>query len=204
MTSDLIVAFVTFGTLALFGMLAWAVSYKHSAITSNPVMVRKTRRVALVLPVLGVVMGYGAFAISNRVTVATLYEVMAEGSVGLAPGAPAPVRRFLFSVEHPGVEHDLLVAPTSKTFQTPTSAVDVSFSLHGPAGEALVPERTERFTVLSGSRRKTDWEGKTFHFTPRAAGSHTLRVIPITAGIPGIHVRIADPLKRDGKRMAGY
>jgi hypothetical protein len=204
MTSSHLIAFVAFGTSALFGILAWVLSYKHPAIAGDPVMLRRTRRVALLLPVLGVVMGYGGFAISNRVAVVTLYEVMVEGSVGVAPGTPAPVRSFLFNVEHPGVEHDLLVAPVSKTFQTPTFAVDVSFSLHGPTGEPLVPQRTERFTVISRSRSRPDWEGKTFHFTPVAAGSHTLRMIPITADIPGIHVRVADPLKRDGKRMAGY
>lgn len=204
MNSSDLIAFVAFGTLALFGILAWTLSYTHPAITGNPVMVRRTRRVALLLPVLGVMMGYGAFAINNRVTVATLYEVMAEGSVGLAPGTPAPVRSFRFDVEHPGVEHDLLVAPVSETLHTPKSAVDVSISLHGPTGEPIVPERTERFTVIGRSRSKPDWEGKNFHFTPRAAGSHTLRIIPMTVGIPGIHVRVADPSKRDGKRMAGY
>ena len=204
MTTSQLIGFATFGSLALFGMLAWALSYKHPAITANASMVRRTRRVALVLPVLGAVMGYGAYAIDNRVAVTTLFEVMADGSVGLASGTSAPVRKFLFSVEHAGIEHDLLVAPVSKTFESPTSAVNVSISLHGPTGEPLIPQRMERFDVVSGSRRKTDWEGRTFNFTPHAAGSHTLRVIPITAGIPGIHVRVEDPAKRDGKRIAGY
>jgi hypothetical protein len=178
-----------FGSCALFGILAWVLGHK---------------RAALLLPVLGVVMGYGAFVVDHRVAVVTLYEVMVEGSLGLAPGTPAPVRSFIFNVEHPAVEHDLLVAPVSKTFEPPKFSVEVSFSLHGPAGEPVVAERTERFRVVSRPKSKTDWEGKTFHFTPLAAGLHTLRVMPLTTDIPHIHVRVADPLKRDGKRAAGY
>ena len=134
----------------------------------------------------------------------TLYEVVAEGSVGVKVGATAPVRNLHFNVEHPGTEHDLMVSPTSKLFQTPRFSVDVSFSLHGPAGEALIPKRTERFHVQGNGAHKRDWEAKHFDFTPVAAGSHTLQVVPITVGIPGIHIRVEDPLKRDGKRAAGY
>jgi hypothetical protein len=204
MTTSHLIGLATFGTLALFGILSWVLSRRHPAITADPVMVRRARRMGLLLPALGVVAGYGAFALDNRMAVVTLYEVMAEGSVGLAPGTRAPLRTLLFNVEHPGVEHELLVAPVSETFQNPTSPVDVSFSLHGPAGEALLARRTERFAVESRSRRRPEWEGKTFGFTPLAAGPHTLRVIPLTEGIAGIHVRVADPLKRDGKRMPGY
>ena len=204
MTTSHLLGFLMFGMLTLGGILSWVVSFKHPAVTGNPKMRRKARRTAVVLPVLGAVLGYGAFKIDNRVAVTTLYEVMAEGSVGMEPGTPAPVRNLLFNVEHPGVKHDLLVAPVSKQSHSPTSAVEVSFSLHGPTGEALVPERTERFDLERRARRKTDWEGKTVYFTPIAAGSHIIRVSPITIGIPGIHLRVEDPLKRDGKRMAGY
>lgn len=34
--------------------------------------------------------------------------------------------------------------------------------------------------------------------------TYTLRITPITSGIPLIHVRIEDPLKRDGQRVRGY
>lgn len=204
MTSSHLIGFVAFGVLALFGLLAWVLSYKHPAITGDPKMLRKTRRAAIIFPLLGVVLGYVAFHMNNRMAVTTLYEVMVEGSVGMTPGAPAPVRSHLFNVEHPGVKHELLVAPVSKMFQAPTSGIEVSFSLAGPTGEALIPERTEAFAVERRSRRKTEWEGKTFDFTPVAAGSHTLEVVPLTIGIPGIHVRVEDPLKRDGQRAAGY
>lgn len=41
-------------------------------------------------------------------------------------------------------------------------------------------------------------------FTPTAAGPHTLTLRLLTADIPAIHVRIAEPLKTDGQRMPGY
>jgi hypothetical protein len=39
--------------------------------------------------------------------------VDADRSTGAAVGAPAPVREFDIPVEHPGVEHELLVSPTT-------------------------------------------------------------------------------------------
>jgi hypothetical protein len=204
MTSSHVIALVAFGTMALFGLLAWVVSFKHPRVVRDPVMRRKARLWALLFPVIGMVMGFGAFTLNNRVARTTLYEVVTEGSVGVEPGTSAPVRNLVFNVEHPGVEHDLMISPTSKLFQTPSSEVEVAFSLHGPTEEVLIPERTEHFRVEGGGRRKRDWEAKNFNFTPVVAGSHTLQVVPITIGIPSIHIHIEDPLKRDGKRAAGY
>lgn len=204
MTTSHLLGFIMFGMLALAGIGGWVISYKHPAVTGDSKMVRKVRIQSVILVLLGVVLGYGAFIINHRVARTTLYEVMAEGSIGVELGTSAPVRNLVFNVEHPGVEHELMVSPTSKLFQSPTSSVEVLFSLHGPAGEALIPKRTERFRVAGGGRNKSDWEAKQFDFTPIAAGSHTLQVIPITIGIPRIHIRIEDPLKRDGQRMAGY
>ena len=204
MSNSHLLGLITFGISALFAVLAWVFS-SRDPIAGDPVMRRRARLVALLFPVLGLVLGYCAFAIDNRLAVTTLYEVMVEGSVGVEPGTPAPVRSVVFTVEHPGVEHDLLVSPSSKLFQSAGSPVDVSFSLHSSEGEVLIPERVERFDVSGGgSRRKRDWDGKNFHFTPAVAGPHTLRVTPLTVGIPRVHLRVADPLKRDGKRMSGY
>jgi hypothetical protein len=202
MTSSHVLGLIMFGIVAVVGLLGWVASYLHPSITGDPMMVRKTRRTAMLLVLLGVAVGYAVFKFDNRVAVTTLYEVLAEGSEGATPGAVASVRSLRFDVEHPGVKHELLVEPES---ERPTSAVDISFSLHGPTGEALVPERTQRFEVNNYTRKtKPHWEGKTIYFTPSAAGPHTIRVIPITIGIPSIHIRVKDPLKRDGKRAAGY
>jgi hypothetical protein len=205
MTSSHVLGLIMFGIFAVVGVLGWLVSYIHPSITGDPRMVRKTRRTAMLLVLLGVVVGYAAFKLDNREAVTTLYEVLAEGSEGATPGAAAPVRSLRFDVEHPGVKHGLLVEPVPKGSETPTSAVNISFSLHGPTGEALVPERTEHFDVIRSQRKtKIHWEGKTVYFTPSAAGPHIIRVIPLTKGIPSIHVRVKDSSKRDGKRGAGY
>lgn len=205
MTSSHWIALVAFGTCAGFGLLSLWVSFKHPEVVGDPVMVRKARLGALLFPLFGLAFGYGAYAINNSVATTTLYEVTAEGSEGVELGAAAPVRNLQFEVEHPGAEHNLMISPRSKMFRSPSSAVEIAFSLHGPAGEVLIPERTEGFGVVGGGqRRKRDWEAKHFRFTPRAAGAHTLQLIPITIGIPTVHIHIEDPLKRDGKRAAGY
>lgn len=167
---------------------------------SSPVM--RDKAWMIFLPLVGLVMGYLYITSSNQLAAVTLYEVMAEGSLGLAPDSRAPGQTLSFNVEHPGVEHELLVDPTSRVI--PGFAVDISFSLHGPTGETLIAERTEHFKPERRPNRRVYWEGKTVRFTPTVAGSHTIRVTPITLGIPGIHIRVADPLKRDGKRLAGY
>lgn len=205
MTNSHLLGFVTFGGLALMASLAWLASYKHPAIAGKPSVRRKTRRTALFLLALGAALGYGAFAMDNRMRITTLYEVMVEGSVDAIPGTPAPLRTVLFTVERPGVAHKLFLSPTSERSYPATAAAEVSFSLHDPLGEALLSKRSERFAVRPGSRSaRADWEGKTFSFTPVAAGPHTVQVMPLTTGIPRIQVRIVDPLKRDGERMLGY
>lgn len=204
MTNSHWLGLIAFGVFALFGVLAWVLSYKHPQITGDPAMQRKTRRWAVLFPLIGVVFGYGGFKIDHGVRVVTLHEVMVEGTLEVKPGEPAPVRRVEFHVEHPGVEHDLLISPTSTLSHPARGDVDVSFSLEGPGGESLVPQKTERFTVTGGSRRRRDWDSTTVGFTPSVGGPHAVEVTPLTTGIAGIHVRISDPLKRDGKRMPGY
>lgn len=205
MTNSHLLGFVTFGSFALFALLAWGVSYKHPDVARNPVTQRTTRRTAVFLFVLGMVLGYFAFAIDYRMRITTLHEEMVEGSVGMKAGTPAPIRTVTFQVEHPGVAHELFLSPNSELLQQPESDVEVAFSLHGPEGEAILPESTEKFSVSAGSRNdRADWEGKTFAFTPKVVGAHTVRVKPRAVGIPRIQVRIEDPMKRDGERPSGY
>lgn len=205
MTNSHLLGLVTFAAFALFALLAWAVSNKHPDVRRDLSLQRRTRQTALFLVVLGAAFGYFAFFIDYGMRVTTLREVMVEGSVQASPGTPPPARTVTFAVEHPGVEHELFLSPTAELFQPPESDVDVSFSLHGPDGEALLPERTERFAVRTVSwGERADWDGKTFPFTPAVTGQHMLRVKPLTTGIPRIQVRIEDPANRDGERMPGY
>lgn len=205
MTNSHLLGFITFGTAALFSLLAWVLSNKHPGIAHNRALRLRTRRTALWVLVGGAVFGYVAFLIDNDNRITTLHEVMIEGSAGTTAGSPAPLRTITFTVEHPGVEHKLLLHPTADLFQKPDFDVDISFAMRGPQREILLPESSERFAVDEGSsRNRTDWEGKTFSFKPSVAGVHTLWLRPLTVGVPRIHVRIEDPQKRNGERMPGY
>lgn len=205
MTNSHLIGFVTFGVSALFALLAWVVSDKHPDVRKNASMRRRTRGTALFLLAFGAAFGYLAFYLDNTLRITTLHEAMLAGTAGASPGTPAPERVVTFTVEHPGVGHELSLDPVSDVLQPPESDVDISFSLHGPGGEAVLTERTERFDVRGASRgERANWYGKTFTFTPPNSGLHTLRIKPLTTGIPRIHVRIEDPMKRDGERMSGY
>lgn len=204
MTNSHLIGFVTFGVFALFALLAWWSSDNHPSLRKDAAARSKARRTAVFLLTFGTVFGAFAFFVDDGMRATTLHEVMVEGSVGRRVGMPAPVRIIPFTVEHPGVKHELLISPVSDVFQPPTSDVDVSFALRGPEGEVL-PERTERFAVRTASRgERANWYGKEFSFTPTIAGNYVLQVKPLMTDIPRIHVRIEDPLKRDGERMSGY
>lgn len=132
----------------------------------------------------------------------TLVEVALEGSAGLSPGAAPPVRELPFTVEHPGVEHTLHFRPLDGPLGVSETAV-VRVELRDAAGATLlsVEEPFEPRAQESGADR---WGSAYARFTPREGGPHTLLVTPVTPGIPRVHVRIEDPLKRDGERMPGY
>jgi hypothetical protein len=205
MTNSHLLGFITFGTCALFALLAWVVSNRHPDVCRNPAQRRRTRYIALFLLVFGAGFGYFAFSLDNQMRITTLHEVMAEGTADLSPGAPAPTRTISFTVEHPGTEHELYISPTSDLLHLPESDAEVRLSLEGPSGQILVSERTEVFGMRAASRnQRADWSGKSFPFTPTVAGPHTVRITPLTTGIPKIQVRLVDPLKRDGKRMPEY
>jgi hypothetical protein len=209
MTNSHLLGLVTFGGLALFALLAWVVADRHPDVARDPAMRRRTRITAVGLLVLGVLFGGLAFSIDNNLRVTTLHEEMVEGSAVASaaadPGGAAPERVVAFTVEHPGVAHDLFLSPTADSSQTPDADAEVAFSLHGPGGDALLPERSVRFAVRPETRNaRADWDGRSYPFTPTEAGPHEVRVRTLTPGVPRVQVRIADPLKRDGKRMPGY
>ena len=206
MTNSHLLGLVTFGGLALFAALAWVVADRHPEVARDPAMRRKTRIAAVGLLVLGVLFGGLAYSVDNNMRVTTLHEEMVEGSASASTAdGSAPERVVAFSVEHPGVAHDLFLSPTADSSQTPDADAEVAFSLHGPGGEALLPERSVRFAVRPETRNsRADWDGRSYPFTPTAAGPHEVRVRTLTPGVPRVQVRIADPLKRDGERMPGY
>lgn len=157
---------------------------------------RKSRLVAagfalggLAFAVWGGMVDYGQRAV-------TLFETEVEVGGALAP------QELPFAVEHPGVEHRLSVWPTGAGPLGAAAAVALRVELIDGEG-ALLLAREATLEPRSGDS-STDWDTISVAFTPGRAGGHTLRVTPLTPGVPRVHVRVEDPLKRDGQRMPGY
>jgi len=197
MNNSHLLGLLTFGAFALFALLTWTVAARHPEVTRDPALRRRTRVTAVCLLLGGAVFALYAFLVDSGLRATTLHEEMVDGGAG--------ERTVPFSVEHPGVAHELFLSPTSDPLRPPAEDAQVVFSLRGPAGEVVLPEQTGRFGVRAGTRgQRADWQGRTYPFTPSAAGPHEVRVRTLTAGVPRVHVRVVDPLKRDGQRMPGY
>jgi hypothetical protein len=165
------------------------------------------KRVAATLAVLaaGSAFAWLAFSINRGMEVTTLHEVMLEGTLDLKEGERVPVRETSFGVEHPGVEHELFFSPSGGMGGREDFQAEVAVQLLDPAGEVVLEDR-HTFVPERGSRRfdPLRWPGRKLPFRPEQEGTYRLRVVPLTIGVKGIHVRIADPEKRDGHRMPGY
>jgi hypothetical protein len=193
------------GSLVSSGLLAFAVVIPFmifAAMTlyfgrGTPV---KARLVAAGLAVGGVAFGVFAGLTDYGQRAVTLFEVEVEGYASAAPGGP-PVRELSFTVEHPGVEHTLLFWPKAGPLGAAHDAV-VQVELRDAEGATLLA-REQRFEPRSGDSG-TDWGSSSVRFTPAQAGPHTLLVTAATPGTPLVHVRVEDPLKRDGVRPPGY
>jgi hypothetical protein len=148
--------------------------------------------------------GVGAYAIDNSTARTTLFEIDAEGSLGVPVGAQAPVRQFDLRVEHPGVEHTLFVSPTlGDTGGDPEGVVELHVWLAAPDGRVLVDEALQ----LAPECRRTSgcgWEDWTARFTPATAQVHLLAVTVVSVDVPAVHVLVTDPEKTDGERAPGY
>jgi hypothetical protein len=148
--------------------------------------------------------GVGAYAIDHGVARTTLFEVDAEGSLGVAVGAPAPVREFEVRVEHPGVEHTLFVSPTlGDTGGDPEGVVELHVWLADPQGRVLVDQSLQ----LAPECRETSgcgWEDWSAGFTPATVDVHLLAITVVSTDVPAVHVLVTDHEKTDGERAPGY
>lgn len=150
----------------------------------------------------GVLMGTWAWWNDSGLSGETLFEAVAEGSVGARAGASAPERHFSFEVQHPGVEHSLTIYPEypAPTVMIPSANVLVRVLLRDPQGKGLI-DHTHEHTPYG---RKRYWTDKRHAFVPAERGKYTLMVVPLTVNIPAVHVRVVDPQLKTGKRAAGY
>ena len=163
------------------------------------------RRVTWWIPsgilVFGVAAGLGAYWIDHGVARTTLFEVDAEGSLGVRVTDPAaPVREFDLAVEHPGVRHEVLVDPI--TPDEAANPVQLYVRLDDPDGRPLIDQ--ELLFDVECDRSGCGWRGWTGYFTPETARVHRLTVVVLTIDVPAVHVRVEDPEKTDGVRAPGY
>jgi hypothetical protein len=148
--------------------------------------------------------GVGAYWLDSGIARATLFEVDAEGSLGVRAGAAAPVREYEVLVEHPGVEHELFVSPTlGGSGGEADGAVELHVQLVDPAGRVLVDQPL----LLAPECRRTSgcgWQDWSAPFTPTTAAAHRLAVTVVTVDVPAVHLLVTDPEKTDGERAPGY
>lgn len=161
---------------------------------------RSTYVKASLLVFCGILLAVFAFWSDIDLRETTLYEVVLEGSPEQAD--VATIRRVDFQIEHPGVEHDLLIGPMYRppSLQWPDFNVQIGLTL-GRHGEPPLIDETFDFKPR---HQENKWRPEYLHFIPRAEGRYTLSLTLLTPGIPAVHVRVGDPLKRDGKRAPGY
>lgn len=159
---------------------------------------------AILFVVFGVGGGWWTYATDQQLRRETLFEVMAPGSIGLEAGTAAPVREFAVEVEHPGVEHDLLIAPFASVSSPPRGDVELSVTLLDPQKAIVLEDRSTYTAYAATESDKADWDAHTLTFTPTQKGTHQLRLTILSVGIPQIHLRVADPQKTDGKRIPGF
>ncbi|MCO1660201.1 hypothetical protein [Pseudonocardia humida] len=149
--------------------------------------------------------GWGAYALDSVNARTTLFEVVAEGSRGVRLDDPAaPVRFFDVVVEHPGVEHTVLVNPVVETEVTDDagSPAELIVRLDGPSGRSYIDEPVHH--DVECRRSSCGWVPWYGRFTPAEAGVHRLAVTVVTIDVPKVHVRVEDPEKSDGERAPGY
>ncbi len=164
---------------------------------------RRAKVSGFCLVILGLGGGWFIDGTDQQLRGETLFEVMAEGSVGVVAGAPAPVRQLQFVVEHPKVEHTLMVSPSAYRAAEPTGDAELSFQLRSPDGIVVVEEQRV-YAVRYPSRSRPEWQASYHPFVPKSAGTYTLEVVLLTVDVPHVHIRVADPQKTDGKRIRGW
>lgn len=202
-TSILLAAFVA--ALGIF--LAWAVVHFGRKYGEPE---KKLRLLAVLFVGGGLLGGVYAFVADWGLRRTTLFERLVEGSEATRAGEDAPVRTMTFDVEHPGVEHTLLVVPRPAFAEHAGGAVDLHVRLVPPEGEALLDVSHTFETRIDGAgaagrgAHRRIWDSATWRFTPQVAGMHTLELTLLTVGVHEVHVRVEDPEKTDGVRAPGY
>lgn len=159
------------------------------------------RRIARLITVLATfVVGIYVYQSDARLRGTTLFEVA-------GPWEENGARVWTVEVEHPGVEHTLMIYPFTRGSDSAARPVTLRARLGEKEGVALLDQTfVHETTRRSGKNSSADtWVDVTHSFTPTRAGAHELIVESVDGIVPvNLHLRITDPEKRDGKRAPGY
>lgn len=161
----------------------------------------RKRRIARGISVLATI-AVGIFVYRSDVQLrgTTLFEVAGSWEENGA-------RIWTVEVEHPGIEHTLMIYPFTRGFDSAARPVTLRARLGEKGGGVLIDQTFTHETTRRSGKNATGytWVDVTHSFTPTRAGTHELIVESVDGVVPvNLHLRIADPEKRDGKRAPGY
>ena len=160
----------------------------------TPESIRRWARIGAIGGAVGTVLLLWASSLGST----TVYETEVVGSVGLQRGEKVRGQEMEFFVAHPQVAHMIQLWPKEGDDAAVTrkkwGVVKFVAKVTGPSGE---PVHSESITAKNGGVAETV-------FTPTRRGTHKLEVAAVTLGIPKIHVLVAEPAKKGGKRMKGF
>jgi hypothetical protein len=161
----------------------------------------RKRLLARVITVIAtIVVGIFVYRTDARLRGTTLFEVA-------GPWAESGAHLWTVEVEHPGVEHTLMVYPFTEGFESAARPVTLRTHFAAKGRPPIIDETIVHETTRRSGRNASGytWGDRTWTFTPETAGPHELVVVPTDGVVPvNLHLRITDPEKRDGKRAPGY
>lgn len=182
---------------AIFAAAAWfidwgAVRYGHWS---------RRKRLAMRGFMIALAAGFGlyTYVTDSQMRGTTLFEVAGKWEENAD-------RIWQMTVEHPGVEHTLMVYPFVRGFKDASRPVTLR-TRFGEQGQAPLIDDTADYKTVAKSGRSggRTWDSETFRFVPSRAGTYELIVEYIGGEVPpSLHLRVTDPEKRDGKRAPGY
>lgn len=186
------------GIAALVAATGWFIDWgggKHGGWS-----MRKRRIARRITLVATLITGIFVYRTDIQMRGTTLFEVA-------GPWAENGGRIWTVDVEHPGVEHTLMIYPFTEGLDSATRPVSLRARLGEGGGPLLIDQTSVHQTTLRSGRYSTayTWVSVNHSFTPARAGTHQLVVESVDGTVPpNLHLRIVDPEKRDGKRAAGY
>lgn len=185
-------------TVALVGLTAWVIHW--GALRYGNWSPQRRRRLRRIAAVLALVAGVYVYTVDAKLRGKTLFEYSGRWEEG------GPMT-WTFVVEHPGVEHHLLLHPQVRGWEAAPAPLVLRLQVGREgkstliATESLHPLKSQAGRAAGGMT----WRDLTYPFTPESQGTHRVQVESLGPHTPSrLHLRIVDPLKRDGRRAPGY